>query len=90
MDLRNRLRRLQRAAEGSVVSILQQDGTVKRFPEQLQEAFLSAVDRATGRTDSDELEHPVCAAARNSSDPEWRNSFYVTEAPEGPVEDLSE
>jgi len=38
-------------------------------------------------------EHPLIAAARNSSDPEWANSVYAIEDPAAhvaPVEDLSE
>lgn len=90
MGLRDRLRRLQRRAEGPIVSIPQQDGTVKRFPERdLASAYLDAVDRSTGRSAPKDPEHPICAAARNSSDPQWRDNLFVTEWQE-PVEDLSE
>ena len=95
MRLRDRLRRLQRRAEGPIVSIPQQDGTVKRFPErELGPAFVDALDRALGRKglrhEPERAEHPICTAARNSSDPQWRESLYVQERPEKPVEDLSE
>ena len=90
MSLRERLRRLQRRAEGPVVTVPQQDGTVKKFPERdLFPAYLAALDRALGETGPEEPEHPLCAAARNSSDPAWRDSFFVTDWQE-PVEDLSE
>lgn len=88
MGLRDRLRRLRRRAEGPVVSIPQQDGTVKRFPErEFVDAFLNAYDRSLGRTDE---EHPLCRAVKNSSDPAWRNSFYTAEPPAFEIEDLSE
>lgn len=88
MGLRGRIRRLQKRAEGPVVAILQQDGTARKFPErEFEGAFQNAFARSLGRTDE---EHPFCAAARNLSDPAWRNSFYVAEPPEFEVEDLSE
>ncbi len=95
MGLRDRLRRLQRCAEGPIVSIPQRDGTVKRFPERdLGPAFVDALDRELGkkglRHDPEQPEHPICAAARNSSDPEWGDSLYVQERPEEHVPDLSE
>ncbi len=72
------------------MTIPQKDGTVKRFPERdLAAAYLDAVDRSIGRSEPEDPEHPICAAARNSSDPEWRDSLFVTEWQE-PVEDLSE
>jgi hypothetical protein len=46
-------------------------------------------DRAVGRSDPDEHRHPLCAAARNSPDPTWRDSFYACDWAE-PVEDHSE
>lgn len=95
MGLRDRIKRLQRAAEGPVVSIPQRDGTVKRFPErELGPAFVDALDRAVGkkglRHEPEQAEHPLCVAARNSSEPDWSDSVYVQERPDHPVEDLSE
>lgn len=91
MALRDRLQRLERAAAGPTVSIPQADGIVKRFPErELGPAFVDALDRALGRADPGAPEHPLCAAARNSSDPRWRESVYVSEWTEEPIEDLSE
>ena len=95
MGLRDRLRRLQRTAEGPIVTIPQKAGTVRRFPErELGPAYVDALDRALGekglRHEPEQPEHPICTAARNSSDPQWRESLYVQERPEKPVEDLSE
>ena len=86
--MRDRLRRLERRAEGNVIAIPQRDGTVLRFPEHpLRAAFINAFDRTLGK---DLPEHPLSAAARNSTDPQWRDS--VVSGPEGvpdPPEDLS-
>ena len=91
MSLRDRLRRLQRVAEGPIVTIPQRDGTVKRFPErEMGPAYLDALDQELGRKNPHEPEHPICAAARNSSDPAWQGSSLVTDAPEKPVENLFE
>jgi hypothetical protein len=88
VGLKGRIARLERKAAKEMAVIPQLEGTVKRFPErQLAEAFLNAMDRAVGLTED---EHPLSRAARNSPDPEWRNSVYVQEVPDHPVEDLSE
>ncbi len=91
--LRDRLRRLQRAAEGELITIPQQDGTVKRFPKRAYgEAFLNAVDRIGAGEDAPPR-HPMLVAAANSSDPRWSNGFFSDIDYEGstePVEDLSE
>ena len=89
MALWRRLRDLERAAREEIVAIPQPDGSVERFPEgDLAPAFLDAVDRAVGRSDPDRPLHPLCMAARNSSDPAWRDSLYASEWAE-PTEDLS-
>ena len=55
---------------------------MRRFPHSAgAEALVSLRD---GR------DHPLAAAARNSPDPEWTNSFYSTEPMDPDVEDLSE
>ncbi len=53
----------------------------------VKDAFLNAYDRACGK---DLPEHPMSVAARNSSDPTWRNSVVAgpEEVPDTP-EDLS-
>jgi hypothetical protein len=90
--MRGRLRRLERAAEEEVISIPQKDGTVRRFPQSAGlEAFTNLMDRL-GAGEEAPPEHPLIEAARNSSEPEWTESFYASSGPEWtkPVEDLSE
>ena len=90
MALKDRLTKLGRTIEGKEIPIPQQGGPLKRFTRrELKEGFLNAVDRTAGRAPAEEV-HPVCRAARNSSDPKWRDSGYVLYPPEYPVEDLSE
>ncbi len=87
--MRGRLKRLERMAEEKAVSIPQPGGTARRFPESaLAEAFVNAVRRTCGEPVE---EHPLSAAARNSSDPKWRGSAYAGPEEVGePPEDLSE
>ena len=64
---------------------------MKHFPHyQLAEACVEALDRECGRADPHKPEHPLSLAARNSSAPRWRNSVYVADLADEPVEDLSE
>ncbi len=51
MGLRDRLRRLRRAAEEDAVLIRQKDGRVRAFPRDsvFPEVFLSRLDAAVGR-----------------------------------------
>jgi hypothetical protein len=89
VGLKGSLKRLERLAEGNVVSIPQRAGPPARFPEcALADAYVNAVRRECGE---DVEEHPLSTAARNSSDPKWRDSLVagVEEVPE-PPEDLSE
>jgi hypothetical protein len=68
VGLRGRIRKLEQAAEEEMLTIPQDDGTVKRFPpEAAADALLDLMD---GR------DHPLAEAARNSPDPEWQRSFY--------------
>ncbi len=90
MGLRDRLRRLEREAEGEMVMVPQPDGTVKRFPQSaLREAFMTNMERLRGE---DVPHHPLSVAAAESPDPEWSRSFYSAAwtAIVAPVEDLSE
>ena len=90
MGLRDRLRRLERKAEGETVFVPQPDGTVKRFPQSaLQESFVTNMERLRGE---DVPHHPLGVAAAESPDPEWSRSFYSAAwtAIVAPVEDLSE
>jgi hypothetical protein len=93
MGLRDRLRHLEREAEGEMIAIPQDDGTVRRFPrEAYTEAFLNHMDRLGAGEDAPP-EHPLIEAVRNSSAPEWSRSFFAIEDPEEwikPVPDLSE
>ena len=90
MGLKDRLRRLEKEAEGEVVFVPQKNGTVKRFPQSaLQESFLTNMKRLRGE---DVPHHPLGVAAAESPDPEWSRSLYSAEwtAIVAPVEDLSE
>ena len=93
MSLRRQLRRLERLAEGEMVVIPQQDGTVKKFPHSaLLDAYSNFFDRL-GAGDAAPPEHPLVEAARNSSDPKWSGSFFSVNHPDEwikPIEDLSE
>jgi hypothetical protein len=61
-----------------MVTIRQPNGSIKRFPEsELATAYLDAFERTVGRADPAEPVHPLCAAARNSSEPKWSESFYA-------------
>jgi hypothetical protein len=92
--MRNRVKRLERAVEEEDITIPQQDGTVRRFPQSAGlEAFTNLMERL-GAGEEAPPEHPMIEAARNSSDPEWAESFYGAnvDASAGtePVGDLSE
>ncbi len=93
MSLRRRLKRLEAEAEGEMITIPQKDGTVARFPPGAgMEAFINFMDRL-GAGDEAPPEHPLIAAARNSTAPKWTGSFYAVEDPDEwvkPIEDLSE
>ncbi len=65
-----------------MIEVLQPDGTVKTFPQSAApEALLSLMD---GR------DHPLATAARSSSSPEWRGSFYSATLIDKDAEDLFE
>ena len=93
MGLRDAVRRLQKRAEGPLVVIPLEGGGVARFPEsQLADAYLIANAREGGLTRDD---HPLCRAARNSSDPKWRESVWAGPSDDEiagleEIEDLSE
>jgi hypothetical protein len=90
--VRGWIKRLERDARGEMLEIPQQDGTVKRFPRSAgMEAFANLMERMGAGEDAPP-EHPLLAAARSSSSPEWSESVYATEgeAWTEPVEDLSE
>ena len=93
MGIRDKLKRLERAAEEDMLTIPQEDGTVARFPQSAyKEAFLNAMDRLRGGPDVPPR-HPLLEAARNSSDPRWRESYFSDIDYQGvtkPIADLSE
>ena len=93
MSIRDRLRRLERDAEGEVVVIPQRDGTVARFPKAaLRDSFLNLMARL-GAGEEATPEHPLIEAVRNSSGPEWSRTVWEAGDPDewtAPVEDLSE
>jgi hypothetical protein len=83
MGLRDKLRRLERAAEEEMIVVPQRDGTVRRFPASAgADALLALMDGH---------DHPLAEAVRNSPDPEWQKTFYNM-FPVDPAEipDLSE
>ena len=88
---RRRLKRLKRDAREEMIEIPQQDGAVKRFPLSAgKEAYMNAWDRL-GAGENAPPEHPLIAAAINSSDPKWSMSFYAAwEDWTDPIKDLSE
>ncbi len=90
---RGRLTRLERDARKEMIEIPQRDGTVKRFPQSAgMEAFMNLMDRL-GAGEEAPPEHPLIAAARNSTDPKWSQSFFAVDDPDEwvqPVPDLSE
>ena len=93
MGIRGWLKRLEREARGEYIEIPQREGPPKVFTEQdMEDAFVNLFNGAGAGEDAPP-EHPVLEAVRDSSDPQWRNSFYYVEDPEKhtePVEHLSE
>jgi hypothetical protein len=92
MGLRGWVKRLERDARGYTIEIPQKDGTVRRFPQSAGvEAFANLMDRMGAGGDAPP-EHPLLAAARTSSAPEWAESVYAVDDPDAwtaPIEDLS-
>jgi hypothetical protein len=74
-----------------MVVVPQRDGTERRFPRSAgMEAFVNLMDRMGAGEEAPE--HPLIAAAGNSSEPRWSRSIFATNG-EGwtdPIEDLSE
>ena len=84
MALRDRLRRLEHAAEEETILIPQRDGTVKRFPPSSgEEALINLMmDRLAAGEDATP-EHPMIEAVRNSSEPKWAGSVCAANDPAG-------
>jgi len=73
--VKNRVRRLERKAEGHYIIIPQLEGPPAKFPQSAaQEAFLVSLARLKGE---DVPIHPLSVAAENSSDSQWRRSFVA-------------
>jgi hypothetical protein len=91
MTVRGRLRRLERLAEGNVVTIPQPDGPPARFPKAaLRDAYVNLMARMGAGGDVPP-EHPLIEAARNSTDPQWSGSIFATDGDlTAPIEDLSQ
>jgi len=63
-----------------MIVIPQKDGTVKRFPAaEGLDAFLNGMERIRAEHLGGDIppEHPLTAAALDSSDPKFRESFYA-------------
>ena len=82
MGLRDRLRRLQREAEGEMICVPQRGGTAARFPP---EAGMEAIVALTEGRD-----HPLAQAVRASPDPQWQRTFYNAFPIDPDIPDLSE
>jgi hypothetical protein len=92
MGLRSWVMRLEHVAREEIIEIPQRDGTVKRFPQAAgMEAYTNLMDGLRAGEDAPP-EHPLVAAARNSSHPEWSESFFAVHDEDwtDPIEDLSE
>jgi hypothetical protein len=93
MRFRGWIKRLERDAREEMIVIPQTDGTVKRFPQSAGiGAYMNFMDRLGAGEDAPS-EHPLIAAARNSSEPKWSKSFFGVQDPERwvePLEDLSQ
>jgi len=92
MGFRDKIRRLERAAEGEMIAVPLGDGTVRRFPASAsKDAYSNLLDRLGAGADAPP-EHPLLEAARNSSDGWWAQSSYAEDPDQWiqAVEDLSE
>jgi hypothetical protein len=94
VGFRGRVKRLERETREEFFEIEQKDGTTARFPQSEGiEAYVNWFERMGAGEDAPP-EHPLIAAVRNSSDPEWQNSFWLAcEDPDEwvkPIPDLSE
>jgi hypothetical protein len=88
-------RRLRALEETEMLVIPQRDVPPAKFPRSAYvEAFMCCMARLRGGPDIPQR-HPLLDAARNSSDPAWRNSYFADidlgdEDVIEPPEDLSE
>jgi hypothetical protein len=93
VGLRDRLKRLEREAEGEMLVIPQRDGSPARFPASAaKDAFINLMNRL-GTGEDAPPEHPLIGAIRNPTDSKWAGSFFVASDPDErvkPIPDLSE
>jgi hypothetical protein len=93
VGIRNKVKRLEKAARCEMIEIPQKDGTTARFPASAGiEAYMNFFERMGAGEDAPP-EHPLLVAARNSSDPYWSKGIYGVNDPAAwtePIEDLSE
>jgi hypothetical protein len=69
-------RRLRALEETDMLVIPQIDGPPAKFPRSAYtEAFMCCMAQLKGGSDIPPR-HPLVVAARNSSDPDWRNSYF--------------
>src|SRR3712207_6756465 len=71
MGVRNRLRRLERAADEELITFEQKDGTLARFPQSaFTECFLHEYERGRRHHDSEDPgpAHPMVDALRDAKD----------------------
>ena len=87
MSLKDQLKRLQRQAEGPIVTIPLSGGGVALFRQRdLAGAYLISLRRVQG----EDIDHPLCEAARNSSAAHWYEGIYAEPVREDPIEELFE
>jgi hypothetical protein len=89
--MKARIGSLEKRARQHAVEIPQEDGTVAKFPwSAAADAYVNLMARL-GAGEEAPPEHPLLAAARNSSDPWWRSSVYAADEDiTAPIPDLSE
>jgi hypothetical protein len=91
MGLKDRLKKLEQRSKGSTIVIAQEGGPPAEFPVHAgMDAFTNFMERMGAGEDA-LPEHPLITAAKNSTDPKWKYSFFaVNDDLTTPIEDLSE
>jgi hypothetical protein len=87
--MRSKIRRLEKRAQGRLITLPQPDDTTVRFPQSaMKAAFMTNVRRIRGVKVE---EHPLFVAAANSTESTWRKSFVAGGFVVGDeIEDLSQ
>jgi hypothetical protein len=91
MGLKGKLKKLEQRSKASTIVIPQEHGPPTEFPSHAGlDAFMNFIERMGAGEDAPP-EHPLITAAKNSTDPKWRGSFFaVNDDLTAPIEDLSE